>query len=91
MPNEENSRRRTWREREVAGEPKGVVLDPRREPVPGLQAYGTVYAPGHLVVSGDPAAAVQVLKDAAGKLGWVVELETVREREGSDNGGDDCC
>jgi hypothetical protein len=75
MAKGESAQRRTWREREVAGEPKGVVLDPRREPVPDLQAYDTVYVPGHLVISGDPAAAEEALKGAAAKLGWDVEVE----------------
>ena len=77
----------SWRDREAAAEPRGVALDPLREPVPGLSAFGTVYVPGHLIISGDPERATSVLRDAGAALGWDVKLETIREATQTDEGG----
>lgn len=71
----------TWRAREAAAQPRGVPLDPRREPVPGLQAFPTEYAPGHLLISGDPAGALDALRTAAKEFGWGVEDESLTREE----------
>lgn len=69
---------RSWRDREAAGEPRGLVLDPKREPVPGLQVFSTAYVPGHLLISGATDEAGDLLTEAGAELGWEVELETIR-------------
>jgi hypothetical protein len=71
----------TWRAREAAAQPRGVPLDPRREPVPGVQAFTTEYAPGHLIISGDPAGALDALRSAAIEFGWGVEEESLMREE----------
>jgi hypothetical protein len=85
MADDDEPEIRPWREREAAGRPRGVVLDPSREPVPRLDAHGTVYAPGHLIVSGDTTDAEAALNAAAAELGWSVVLEPIRtEQQGGD-------
>ena len=75
---------RSWREREAADEPRGVALDPTRDPVPGVQAFSTVYAPGHLIITGAADAAISDLTEAGAELGWGVEPEPVSARRGAE-------
>jgi subtilisin family serine protease len=69
----------TWREREQAGAPRGVLLDPLRDIVAGVTAYPTVYAPDHLVISGDPSRALELLNLAARAFGWSVRPVQIRD------------
>ena len=67
----------TWRERESAAAPRGVQIDPLREPVRGVRAYSSTYAPGHLLITGDPGPALGELEKAAGTFGWVIDRQTL--------------
>ena len=44
---------RPWRDRAEAGAPRGVRTRPAMDTVPGVQAFPSAYAPGHLVIFGD--------------------------------------
>ena len=72
---------RPWREREAASESRGALLDPRREPVPGLQAFATAYVPGHLLISGSTDGVSDLLTAAGAELGWEIEQETIRTKD----------
>ena len=62
----------SWPERERGTIPVGALLDPRVEPVEGIDPFPTVYAPDRLLVSGRPddiAARVEAVRDAAAHSG----------------------
>lgn len=69
--------KQSWRDREAAAQPRGVPLDPSIDPIEGIQAFPSLYAPGHLLITGDPEAALAELIPAAGSFGWTIEPQTV--------------
>ena len=75
----EGRRRAAWRDRYDAERDRGIPLDPRSEPVAGVEAYPTDYAPDHLLIM-DGARVEELLKIlavAAGDFGWGVRLQTM--------------
>lgn len=73
-------RSRDWRRRYDEARERGVPLDPRSEPVPGVQAYPTAYDPDHLLITSSPDdfdLVYAALQEAARDFGWGVQLETV--------------
>ena len=71
--------RRTWRERYDAARGAGVPLDPTSEPVEGVHAYPTAYAPDHLLVTSteDVEPVLEALRPAAADFGWGIRLENL--------------
>ena len=68
-----------WRERYDAARARGVPLDPRSEPVEGVDAYPTAYDPDHLLITArdDIVDVYNALVDAARDFGWGVVVETI--------------
>ncbi|WP_019179766.1 S8 family peptidase [Microbacterium yannicii] len=71
--------RRGWRERYDAARGAGVPLDPTSEPVEGVNAYPTAYAPDHLLVTSteDVVSVLEALRPAAADFGWGIRLENL--------------
>ncbi len=69
----------TWRDRYRAARGEGVPLDPRSEPVEGVDAYPTDYAPDHLLITAvdDVEALLDLLRPAAQDFGWGIELRNL--------------
>ncbi len=70
----------TWRDRYDAARARGVPLDPKSEPVEGVNAYPTAYAADHLLVTaeGDALdALLDELEAAAGEFGWGTRLQNL--------------
>ena len=69
----------TWRERYDAARARGVPLDPKSEPVPGVSAYPTAYDPDHLLVTtgSELDDLLALLGAAASDFGWGVRLENL--------------
>jgi subtilisin family serine protease len=73
------SRNHTWRDRYDAARSAGVPLDPTSEPVEGVNAYPTAYAPDHLLVTSteDIERVLAALRPAAEDFGWGIRLENL--------------
>lgn len=74
-----SDQRGTWRDRYRAARGQGVPLDPRSEPVEGVDAYPTEYAPDHLLIvaSRDVENLLELLRPAAADFGWGIELRNL--------------
>ncbi|QKJ18410.1 S8 family peptidase [Microbacterium hominis] len=72
-----------WRDRYRAARSEGVPLDPRSEPVEGVDAYPTDYAPDHLLISTthDVEPILDKLRPAAADFGWGIELRNLDNTE----------
>jgi len=68
-----------WRHRYDAARASGVPLDPTSEPVEGVNAYPTSYAPDHLLVTSteDLEPVLDALRPAAADFGWGIELQNI--------------
>ncbi len=69
----------TWRARYDAARAEGVPLDPTSEPVEGVNAYPTAYAPDHLLVTTteDLEPILAALRPAAADFGWGIRLQNL--------------
>ncbi len=70
---------RTWRDRYDAAFGEGAALDPTSEPVEGVHAYPTSYAPDHLLVTTteDLRPVLAALIPAAQDFGWGIRLRNL--------------
>lgn len=70
---------RTWRDRYDAAFGEGAALDPTSEPVEGVHAYPTAYAPDHLLVTTteDLRPVMAALIPAAQDFGWGLKLRNL--------------
>ena len=69
-----------WRDRYDASRGPGTPLDPRSEPVKGIDPYPTEYARDHLLITARAEELddlITALEDAARDFGWVVELRNI--------------
>lgn len=74
-----DGRGRNWRDRYDAAFGEGATLDPTSEPVEGVRAYPTSYAPDHLLVTTteDLRPVLAALIPAAQDFGWGIKLRNL--------------